>query len=294
MTFICQKCNKIFKSNYHLSVHNKRKTPCNEQKENLNCESCGVNFNRKLHYDAHLKTKKHIHNISIDSIHNNSINGNNNNILNKSTLLNIAKLTLVVNTFDKTNLNNIKYETIKNLYDMHKVNSKFINKPITYFHENFKQLKELLKDIHFNIRDKHNHNLKILLLLPGSGSNACEYLILEIDPNTQEIHWNRLEYHEFIDKLLEFLERLQLTYNIEGFEEYVEYMNNEFHKEEYKSFIERDLMLLYKNYNKDTERKKDRKIGKTLNENAKLYKKYREEELILPNGYLPKIVNPLI
>ena len=69
----CQKCNKEFKHESKLNEHKNRKTPCNANKPNLDCELCKVHFKCKTEKDRHEKTKKHIINIQNSTV-NNSFN----------------------------------------------------------------------------------------------------------------------------------------------------------------------------------------------------------------------------
>lgn len=277
MTFICEKCNKEFKSKYNLNVHLNKKIPCNKIKEKIKCTICNIEFERKNHKEKHEKTEKHLKNITIN---NNNINFNN-----------IVNLTLSTNPFKHTNLDCIDYEMLENIYNKY-INS--LEKDDRYkFMVNFRSIIYLLEKIHFDLRNSANQNLRILLLFPNLEKKIIEYLILEINTETKAVTWQRLDYEEFLDKLIELLEKLNEKFEVPNFIQYIDHMKLILYKPNNKQNIEHMLTNMYKSYNYDQEKEK-RNVSDTLNENINLYKKYRDNELKLSNGYIPDVINSLI
>jgi hypothetical protein len=70
-------------------------------------------------------------------------------------------------------------------------------------------------------------------------------------------------------------------------------MKIELYKKENKNIIEAKLIQLYKNYSIDNSIPRNQKKGELI-ENINEYKKYRENECKLKNGFSPKIINSLI
>lgn len=280
MSFKCEKCNKEFKNKYILNNHLTKKNPCNKIKEKLKCTICNIEFNRKFHKEKHEQTSKHIKNVTI--------NGNNNIV---DSFNNIVNLTLSTNPFKHTNLDCIDYEMLENIYNKFK-NS--LEKDDKYkFMVNFRSIIYLLEKIHFDLRNKANQNLRILLLFPNLEKKIIEYLILEINTETKVVTWQRLEYVEFLDKLIELLEKLNERHEVENFTQYIDHMKLILYNPNNKQNIEHMLTNMYKSYNYNQE--KDKRTSSTiLNENIKLYRNYRDNELMLSNGYIPNIINPLI
>ncbi len=275
MTFICEKCNKLFKSKFNLNTHLNKKNPCDKIKEKLKCNICNIEFERKNHKERHEKTEKHLKNITINNI-------NFNNIVN---------LTLSTNPFRHTNLDCIDYEMLENIYNKFKNSLEKDNK--YKFMVNFRSIIYLLEKIHFDLRNKANQNLRILLLFPNLEKKIIEYLILEINTETKAVTWQRLEYVEFLDKLIELLEKLNEKFEVTNFIQYIDHMKLILYNPNNKQNIEHMLTNMYKSYNYNQE--KDKRTSSTiLNENIKLYRNYRDNELMLSNGYIPNIINPLI
>ena len=65
--FKCIKCNKEFKYESKLLEHNKRKSPCDFNKNDLECKYCKIKFTCLYNQKMHEKTNKHINNCNNNS-----------------------------------------------------------------------------------------------------------------------------------------------------------------------------------------------------------------------------------
>lgn len=281
MAYLCNMCNKQFITPSKLKLHLNRKNPCVKLENDLECTHCDVKFKCNAEKVRHEKTNKHISNITIN------VNGD---FHNGDNFNNIVNLTLVTNPFEFTNLTCIDSRMVSNLHqDYEKTLNRCENDKFVL---NFRSIIYLLGKIHFDIRDNGNQNLKILLMFPNLEKKVIEYMILEINPHTKAITWNRIEYGELLDKLIGILEQIHDMHNIEEFVEYIDYMKSVIYLDCNKKNIETMLTELYKKYNK--EQHKVRETDEDLIKNINLYKNYRDQELKLPNGYLPPTINVLI
>jgi hypothetical protein len=289
----CQKCHKEFKYESKLKEHKNRKISCDSPKKEYNCNICNVSFVRPAEQKRHEKTKKHITNIHI--IGNQNVNqvGDHNSV----NFNNIINLTLQTKPFNDTDFTYLRKWIIDDVGDdlYVKVMKKEFLCPQEKIRSLFRGTLELLENLHFNLTNEDNHNLKILLMFPGFKKPIYEYLILEIDQSTNKISWNTLTYEEFIKELFNHLTRMNETIKNENFEKYVYYLKKYLiHDEEIsiemKPFIESKLNDLYVNFN--TKQKKEQRVVKlTIEEKIAEYKKYRNEETRLHNGYNPEIIN---
>ena len=295
--FKCAKCNKEFKFESDYNRHINRKTSCDKKKE-YKCDLCKLQFKCPYDQNRHEKTKKHINN------YNTHINGNQNqtnvNGDNIQNFNNIINLTLQTKPFNDTDFTYLRKWIIDDVGDdlYVKVMKKEFLCPQEKIRSLFRGTLELLEHLHFNLTNEDNHNLKILLMFPGFKKPIYEYLILEIDQSTNKISWNTLTYEEFIKELFNHLTRMNETIKNENFEKYVYYLKKYLiHDEEISiemmPFIEGKLNDLYVNFN--TKQKKEQRVVKlTLEEKIAEYKKYRNEETLLHNGYSPEINNSKI
>ena len=293
--FKCLKCDKEFNFDSELTRHKNRKRPCDKQKDEHKCELCKVNFTWPAEKRRHEKTKKHINNYNIHINGNQNVNqvGDHNSV----NFNNIINLTLQTKPFNDTDFTYLRKWIIDDVGDDLYV--KVMKKEFLCSQEKirllFRGTLELLEHLHFNLTNEDNHNLKILLMFPGFKKPIYEYLILEIDQSTNKISWNTLTYEEFIKELLNHLTRMNETIKNENFEKYVYYLKKYLiHDEdisiEMKPFIESKLNDLYVNFN--TKQKKEQRVVKlTIEEKIVEYKKYRNEETRLHNGYNPEIIN---
>ena len=297
--FKCLKCNKQFKFESKLNEHTNRKTPC-DKKDDLKCELCNVKFSCPYNKNIHEKTKKHISNVQM-----NTINGNNNHVENHigdniNNYNNIINLTLQTKPFNDTDFTYLRKWIIDDIGDdlYVKVMKKEFLCPQEKIRSLFRGILELLEHLHFNLTNEDNHNLKILLMFPGFKKPIYEYLILEIEQSTNKISWNTLTYEEFIKELFNHLTRMNETIKNENFEKYVYFLKKYLiHDEEISiemmPFIESKLNDLYVNFN--TKQKKEaRTVKLTIDEKIEEYKKYRNQETLLHNGYSPDINNSKI
>jgi hypothetical protein len=294
----CTKCKKEFKFESEYKRHQNKKISCDLPKKRYNCNICNVSFERPAEQNRHEKTKKHINN------YNTHINGNQNqtnvNGDNIQNYNNIINLTLQTKPFNDTDFTYLRKWIIDDIGDdlYVKVMKKEFLCPQEKIRSLFRGTLELLEHLHFNLTNEDNHNLKILLMFPGFKKPIYEYLILEIEQSTNKISWNTLTYEEFIKELFNHLTRMNETIKNENFEKYVYYLKKYLiHDEEISiemmPFIESKLNDLYVNFN--TKQKKEARVVKlTLEEKIAEYKKYRNEETLLHNGYSPEINNSKI
>jgi hypothetical protein len=286
----CQKCNKEFKHESKLNEHKNRKTPCNANKPNLDCELCKVHFKCKTEKDRHENTKKHIINIQNSTV-NNSFNHSFNNIIN---------LTLNVNSFKKTDSSHIRRTIVTDIgeYLYLEVMEKKYLAEIDKVKILFDSVIDILEKLHFNLDIEENHNLKILLIFPGIKKKVYEYLILEINPDTKEVIWNSLDYDEFLKQLFDHLYNLNNTIKNDNYDEFLLLLKryiirNEETHDELKPFIEDKLNNMYVNFNAK-QKKEKREVKEDFTEKVNEYIHYRTQECKLNNGFNPEIINPQV
>jgi hypothetical protein len=293
----CFKCNKEFKFESKLNEHKNRKTECNKVKTELKCDICNVNFQWPAEQKRHEKTKKHITNYNQSNINGDNINqiGNNNSI----NFQNIINLTLQTKPFNETDTQYLRKWIIDDIGNDLYIKTMDRNyETIEKIKSLFRGTIEILEHLHFNLNNEDNHNLKILLMFPGFKKPLYEYLILEIEPDTNKITWNSLSYDKFIIELFTHLSRMNDNVNNENFEKYIYFLkkyliHDDEIKEEIKPYIENTLNDLYINFN--TKQKKNiRPVKITLEEKIKEYVDYRNQETRLHNGFNPNIINSQI
>ena len=193
--------------------------------------------------------------------------------------------------FKDTNLNGIDFYLLENMYSTYEKN---INRNENdQFVLNFRGLVEILKRVHFDLRNEKNQNLKILLMFPNLEKKIIEYMLLDINPETKQVYWERIEYEQLLNKLIDLLEKLNEINDVKEFTKYIDYMKVALYKKENKQNAETMLTELYKKFNLE-QGKLPRSEGTDLPQNINIYKEYRNKELILPNGHLPPIANPII
>ena len=295
MSYKCIKCNKEFKYESKLIEHQNRKIPCNKPKEELHCNLCNVKFNRPADKRRHEKTQKHIKNLHI------SINGDNNNThVGDNIYNNIINLTLQTKPFNKTDFGYLRKWIIEDvgndLYE--RVMKKEFLCPQEKIRLLFRGITEILEHLHFNLTNEDNHNLKILLMFPGFKKPIYEYLILEIEQETNKITWNSLSYENFMKELFNHLTRMNEIIKNENFEKYIYYLkkyliyDNEIALE-MKPIIEEKLNELYINFN-SKQKKEPRIVKDILKDKIQEYQEYRDIETRLHNGFNPEIINSQI
>lgn len=288
----CTKCNKEFKYESDFNRHKNRKTECDKQQNNFNCNICKSNFKYESEYLRHEKTKKHINNITIHGNNNHNINSTNINSFN-----NIIQLTLNVNSFKNTDTSYLRKALIEEVGEFMYVDTiakKYIS-DIEKVKILFDGVIKILEHLHFNLGIEENHNLKILLIFPGIKKTVYEYLILEINSETNNIIWNALTYEEIIDRILNHLYLLNNKYKNDNYDRFVLYLrrhliDNKEHANELKSYIQTKLGDMYINFN-IKQKKESREIKNDIEEKLKEYITYRTHECKLTNGYNPDIIN---
>jgi hypothetical protein len=288
----CDLCNKEFKYESKLNQHKNRKKSCISIKNEYKCNLCNVNFIRPAEQLRHEKTIKHINNYN-KNIQNN-INGDN---IAGDQINNIINLTLNVKPFlesELIGLNNLLNDIVNNLY-LEEIENKNGIKNM-----NIKKLINglilILEKVNFNISFEENHNCKILLMFPGINKSVYEYLVLEVDPISKKMIWNRLEYKFFIIEIFKLCRKIAKKYENENYYEYINILQDQILDNNllvYKEYIESELNNLYINFNKQQE-KKDREIKIEFNDKLNEYKEYRNSELRLNNGVIPEVKNGLI
>ncbi len=285
----CNLCKKTFKFESKLKEHNKRLTPCNKD-TNLDCDICKINFKTLYNKNRHEDTKKHKKNVEIN------IKGNNNEV-NVNSFNNFIQLTLNVNSFKNTDMSYIRNASLIEIGDLDYIN--IINKQYLPDTEKVKILFDsvisILKKLHFNLNIEENHNLKILLVFPGIKKKVYEYLILEINSETNNIVWNSQSYEEILSKIFDNLFELNNKYQNENYDKFILFLkkylikNSETAKE-LKPFIQTKLTEMYQDFNRE-QKKDNREIKIDLEEKIEEYFNYRNQECKLSNGYNPHIIN---
>lgn len=291
----CLKCNKDFKYESKLKEHKKRKIPCDQQKKILKCELCNVNFSRPSHKIIHENTIKHIN--AVNNINQSNVNGDNN--INNS-FNNIIQLTLNVNSFKNTDKSHIRNALIQEVGDfiyLETMEKKYLE-DIDKVKILFDCVIKILETLHFNLNMEENHNLKILLIFPGIKKKVYEFLILEINSETQNIVWNSLSYEEIIEKIFYHLYTLNNKYQNDNYDRFILYLEknliqNKESAEELKPYIQTKLSEMYVNFN-NKQKKEKRDVKTNIEEKIKEYVNYRKQESTLPNGYNPDILNSTI
>jgi hypothetical protein len=294
MVYKCFKCNKEFKYESKLNEHKNRKIPCNKEKEELKCSLCNVFFTRPSHKKNHEKTQKHISNYN--KVNQTNVNGDNINHIGDN-YTNILNLTLNVQSFKNTNTSYIRKFIIEDIGEriyIETINKKYISET-EKCKILFNSVLEILEKLHFNLNLDENHNLKILLIFPAIKKKIYEYLILDINSDTNKIIWISLDYDKMIDKILHHLYKLNNKIQNNNYDKFLMFLeqhlikNKEF-ATELKPYIEQKLGELYINFN-EKQKKEAREIKSTFEEKIIEYKNYRKEECTLENGFLPNVVN---
>lgn len=144
-------------------------------------------------------------------------------------------------------------------------------------------------------------------MFPKIDKDIYEYLILEINKETNELFWNSISYEQLLNEILNLLNNINI-YNIKKYlnenrEENIVFgnlikflktnlLNNE-QTEELKKEINKLLGNLYLQFNKQ-QQKNERNVKHNLVDKINEYKIYRSEECRLSNGYIPEIINSQI
>jgi|694.fasta_scaffold53113_3 hypothetical protein len=289
--FNCIKCNKEFKYESDYNKHKNRKTPCGDKKK-LNCQYCNVNFTCSSNQQKHEKTIKHINNYN--KYIQNNVNGDN---IAGDQINNIINLTLNVKPFlesELKGLNNLLNDIVNNIY-LEEIENKNGIKNMN-IQKLINGLILILEKVNFNVSFEENHNCKILLMFPGINKSVYEYLVLEVDPISKKMIWNRLEYKNFLIEIFKLCRKIAKKYTNENYLEYLNILQDQILDKNvliHKEYIESELNKLYINFNKKQE-KNERDIKIEFNDKLDEYKEYRNNELRLNNGYIPNIKNSLI
>lgn len=122
-----------------------------------------------------------------------------------------------------------------------------------------------------------------------------EYLILEINGETQNIVWNSLSYEDIIEKIFYHLYTLNNKYQNDNYDRFILYLeryliNNKETAEELKPYIQKKLSEMYIDFNKK-QQKEPRDIKEDIEEKIKEYITYRKQECKLTNGFNPDVIN---
>lgn len=142
---------------------------------------------------------------------------------------------------------------------------------------------------------EENHNFKILLIFPGIKKTVYEYLILEINSETNKIIWNTLTYEEMLDRILNHLFLLNNKYQNDNYDRCILYLrrhliDNKENAQELKQPIQKKLSEMYIEFN-NKQKKGVREVKEEISEKVKEYMTYRQQETRLYNGYNPDILN---
>jgi DNA-directed RNA polymerase subunit RPC12/RpoP len=299
----CNKCNKSFESPSKLKRHQNRKIPCDSPKKEYKCDICKVRFISPAQQKIHENTKKHITNYNIH------INGNN-NIVGDNNIQNIINLTLNTRTFSNSNVglvSNLSIELVYGIFD-NIINNKHISNSIKVLNLFKEAVIFILDTLHFNILNTENHNLKILLMFPKIEKLVYEYLILEINQESNDLVWNSISYDQLLDEIFNLLKNINaknITQHRDEireqnitFDKFINFLKlhlllNEETKNELKPEIEMLLGSLYIQFNKN-QKKENREIKINILDKINEYKNYRNNECRLSNGFTPNIINSSI
>jgi hypothetical protein len=280
----CNLCDKIFPSESKLSAHKNRKNPCNSIKQSMECTICNIKFEHKSHLERHNKTKKHINNYNIQIA--NNITNNFNNINNYNNIMN-CHLDVILNVFEKTNVNKLSITDIENEYfDTKHLDNIFkefedendIYPSNEYFIYCFNYFIKLFTKLNFNIAYSENHNCRCISF-KRIDTNIIEYQVLSIDNITNEYTWDIINYNIFIEKFLELMQNINNRFKNNNLTKVLDYVNK------YKSKFLLDDMCKIKlennlldEYNKFKQSKED--IHKELDaEELRRFEYYRDLQL---------------
>jgi len=228
--FICNLCNKEFKYKSKLEEHKNRKTKCNIIKDNTNCDICHINFNFKSDLERHNKTKKHINNYNIQIV--NNITNNFTNINNYNNIMN-CHLDVILNVFEKTNVNKLSITDIENeYYDTKHLDNIFkefedegmVYPSNEYFIYCFNYFIKLFTKLNFNIAYSENHNCRCISF-KRIDTNIIEYQILSIDNITNEYTWDIINYNIFIEKFLDLMQNINNRFQNNNLTKVLDYVN---------------------------------------------------------------------
>ena len=142
-------------------------------------------------------------------------------------------------------------------------------------------------------------------MFPKIDKLIYEYLILEINKDTNELVWNSINYEQLLDEIFILLNNINAK-NIEKhnntaneknltFNKFIDFLkenliNNEENRVALKPAIELMLNNLYIQFNKN-QQKGEREIKIDILEKINEYKEYRNAECRLSNGHSPNILN---
>ena len=279
----CDLCDKKFPSESKLLAHKNRKNPCNSIKKSTECIICNINFTCFAKLERHNNSKKHITNYNIQIA--NNITNNFNNINNYNNM--DFRLDVILNIFEKTNVNKLSNTEIENEYyntkhlenifkefeienDMYPSNE--------YFIYCFNYFIKLFTKLNFNIAYSENHNCRCISF-KRIDTNIIEYQVLSIDNITNEYTWDIINYNIFIEKFLELMQNINNRFKNNNLTKVLEYVNK------YKSKFLLDDMCKVKlennlldEYNKFKQSKED--IHKELDaEELRRFEYYRDLQL---------------
>jgi hypothetical protein len=216
---------------------------------------------------------------------------------------NIMNLTLNVNSFKDTDFSYITEELINDIGNyiyLETMDNKILNdidKSLILFDEIiilFDEMINLLEKLHFCIDNEENHNLKILLIFPGIKKLIYEYLILEINSDTNKIVWKSVKYKDLINLLLDHLLMLNIRLNNENYNKFINFLKNNLiinseNSKKLKPMINKKLSDMYINFN-NKQNKCQREVKTNIKEKINEYLNYRKVECRLSNGYDPDIL----
>ena len=140
----------------------------------------------------------------------------------------IINLTLNVKPFlesELTGLNNLLNDIVNNIYleEIENKNGiKNMNIP-----KLINGLILILEKVNFNVSFEENHNCKILLMFPGINKSVYEYLVLEVDPLSKKMIWNRLEYKYFLIEIFKLCRTIAKKYTNENYLEYINILQDQ-------------------------------------------------------------------
>ena len=221
----CELCNKTFLYKVYLERHKNNKKPCNIV-DKYECNDCNKIFEYKSKLEEHNKTKTHITNVTNNIQIANNITNNFNNINN-------YYMDVIMNAFEKTNLNKLSITDIENIYYdnryLENIFKAFEDEGMVYpsneyFVHCFNYFIKIFTKLNFNIAYSENHNCRCISF-KRINTNVIEYQILSIDNITNEYTWDVITYNTFIEKFLELMQNIYNKFNSKNFKKILDYIN---------------------------------------------------------------------
>jgi len=142
-------------------------------------------------------------------------------------------LYVILNVFEKTNVNKLSITDIENeYYDTKHLDNIFkefedeemIYPSNEYFIYCFNYFIKLFTKLNFNIAYSENHNCRCISF-KRIDTNIIEYQILSIDNITNEYTWDIINYNIFIEKFLDLMQNINDRFQNNNLTKVLDYVN---------------------------------------------------------------------